>query len=29
MLSMSTLFLAIDSTSGGCTTYWNGIKYDV
>ena len=29
ILSMSTRYLAVDATPGGCTKYWNEIKYDV
>ena len=29
ILSMSTRYLAVDATPGGCTTYRNEIKYDV
>ena len=29
ILSMSTRYLAVDATPGGCTKYWTEIKYDV
>ena len=29
ILSMSTLYLTVDATPGGCTKYRNEIKYDV
>ena len=29
ILSKNTRYLAVDATSGGCTKYWNKIKYDV
>ena len=29
ILSMNKRYLAVDATPGGCTKYWNEIKYDV
>ena len=26
---MSTWYLGVDATPGGCTKYWNEMKYDV
>ena len=29
ILSMSTRYIAVEATPGGCTKYWNEIKYDL